>query len=272
MSASIMPNRRRTIRIPTFPHGARASAAVAMLPVISLLAVLLLMYNPANAAAPQKDDLASVVTQIEAAYRNTTSLQTDFVQTTHYEGFDTPYISKGRLSIRRPSKMRWDYKEPSHHQIYVNGDTVIYFVPEHRQAIRSTLDREVHTPVPLMLLAGAASLSEQFSIAWENTAGKSDGAYLLRLTGKGAGAPLAPMTIEAAADTFLIRRVILHDPSGAQTTFDFSHLALNVGLDDTLFVFTPPEGIEVVDAPPLLPPNAGEPKSELPVTPLRPQE
>jgi outer membrane lipoprotein carrier protein len=225
----------------------------------------------ALAAESPKNDLASVVKQIEAAYRNTKELQTDFVQTTQYPDFDTPYVSKGRLYIRRPDKMRWDYKEPSHHQIYVNGDTVIYMVPEHHQAIRSTMDREIHTPVPLMLLAGAATLSEQFAIAWEGAPGKANGAYRLHLTGKGAGASLAPMTIEAAADTFLIRRVILHDPSGAETSFDFSHLTLNGGLDDTLFVFTPPAGIEVVDAPPLLPPNAA-PKSELPVTPLRPQE
>jgi len=237
-----------------------------------LAAGLLSMRGMAAAAEPQHDDLSSVVRQIEAAYRNTRELQTDFVQTTQYEGFDTPYISKGRLSIRRPDRMRWDYKEPSHHQIYVNGDTVIYLVPEHQQAIRSSMDREVHTPVPLMLLAGAATLSEQFSIAWDGAPGKRAGAYSLRLTGKGAGASLAPMTIEAAADTFLIRRVILHDPSGAETSFEFSHLALNGGLDDSLFVFTPPAGIEVVDAPPLLPPNAGEPKSELPGPPMRPTE
>ncbi|HUJ79488.1 MAG TPA: outer membrane lipoprotein carrier protein LolA [Nitrospiria bacterium] len=226
----------------------------------------------AAAAGPQNDDLASVVKRIEAAYRNTKELQTDFVQTTQYQGFETPYISKGRLYIRRPDKMRWDYREPSTHQIYVNGDTVIYLVPEHQQAIRSSMDREVHTPVPLMLLAGAATLSEQFNIVWEGAPGKTKGAYRLRLTGKGAGASLAPITIEAAADTFLIRRAVLHDPSGAETTFDFSHLQLNGGLDDKLFVFTPPAGIEVVDAPPLLPPNAAEPKSGLPGPPMRPPD
>jgi len=274
MLIQIMPLRQQASHFPhcTCPHHGRRGAAAAtavMQSVIGLLALLLLMCHPADAA--QQDDLSSVVKQIETAYRNTKELQTDFVQTTQYEGFDTPYISKGRLFIRRPDKMRWDYREPSHHQIYVNGDTVIYMVPEHHQAIRSTMDREVHTPVPLMLLAGAAALSEQFSIAWDGAPGKTDGAYRLRLTGKGAGAPLAPMTIETSTDTFLIRRVILHDPSGAQTTFEFSHLTLNGGLDDTLFVFTPPSGIEVVDAPPLLPPGA-EPKSELPGPPMRPKE
>lgn len=222
-------------------------------------------FSGAGAAAPadpKADDLSSVVKQIETAYRNTKELQADFIQNTHYEGFTQPYISKGRLSIRRPDKMRWDYKEPSKHQIYVNGGEVIYYVPEHMQAIRSTMDREVQSPVPLMLLAGAATLSEQFAIAWDGPPGRKDAAYRLRLTGQGATAALAPMTIEAAADTFLIRRVVLHDPSGANTTFDFSHLKLNAGLDDALFVFTPPAGVDVVDAPPLLP-QGKEPKDEI---------
>lgn len=255
-----------------FPHRRTRLLTAAALLTTALLAVWS-PADPAQAAAPQKNDLSSIVTQIEAAYRNTKELQTDFVQTTQYEGFDAPYISKGRLSIRRPDRMRWDYREPSHHQIYVNGDTVIYLVPEHQQAIRTTMDREVHTPVPLMLLADTAELSKQFSIAWAiMKAGPTKGVYQLRLTGKGAAAALAPMTIAVDAGSFLIKKVILHDPSGAQTTFEFSHLTLNGGLDDTLFVFTPPAGIEVVDAPPLLPPNASEPKSELPVTPMRPQE
>jgi outer membrane lipoprotein carrier protein len=213
-------------------------------------------------ADPKADDLASIVKQIETAYRNTKELQADFVQTTHYEGFSQPYVSKGRLSVRRPEQMRWDYREPSKHQIYVNGGEVIYFVPEHQQAIRSSMDREVQSPVPLMLLAGAATLSEQFAIAWDGQPGKKDGAYHLRLTGQGATAALAPLTIEAAADTFLIRRVILHDPSGASTSFDFSHLKLNGKLDNAIFTFTPPAGVDVVDTPPLMP-QGNEPKDEL---------
>jgi len=230
--------------------------------VAALLAVGLA--GIAESAGPATDDLASVVSRIEAAYRNTKELQADFVQTTHYEGFSTPYISKGRLSIRRPALMRWSYSEPSHHQIFVNGDTVIYFVPEHQQAIRSTMDREVQSPVPLMLLADVAALSKQFSINWAaGTEGPAKGRYRLTLTGKEAAAALAPMTIAVDAGTHLIQTVTLHDPSGAETTYEFSHLTLNTKLDDALFVFTPPPGVDVVDAPPLLSPNAPEPKSEL---------
>ncbi len=244
----------------------RRRVTAVLLASMALPAAAGLFESTAAAASPpqpQANDLSSVVKQIETAYRKTNQLQADFIQTTRYEGFSNPYISKGRLSIRRPERMRWDYSEPSHHQIYVNGDTVIYFVPEHQQAIRSTMDREVQSPVPLMLLAGVGTLSEQFSVAWDGPPGETAGAYRLRLTGKGSGASLAPMTIEATTGTFLIRRVILHDPSGAETSFDFSHLKQNGSLDDALFVFTPPAGVDVVDAPPLLPPAASEPKSEL---------
>ena len=213
-------------------------------------------------AAVSTDDVAAVVSRIEAAYRKANDLQSDFTQTTKYEGFPTPAISKGRLLIRRPGQMRWDYREPSRHQIYVNGDEVIYLVPEHQQAIRSTMAREAQSPMPLMLLAGAATLSEQFSIAWDGPAGAADGRYRLRLTAKQA-ASIAPLTIEANSGNFLIRRVTLHDPSGAETTFDFSGIKLNSGLDAGLFTFTPPAGVEIVDAPPLLPEGASVPKDQL---------
>ncbi|MEW6325777.1 MAG: DUF2092 domain-containing protein, partial [Nitrospirota bacterium] len=69
--------------------------------------------------------------------------------------------------------------------------------------------------------------------------------------------------VEADAKSFLIRRVTLHDPSGAQTTFEFTNIKLNKGLDDRVFAFTPPEGVEIVDAPPLMPQGV-EPKGDLP--------
>jgi outer membrane lipoprotein carrier protein len=247
----------------------RTSIRIAVLFTAWLLAPGFL---PAAAAAPNNppnnpNDVTAVVGRIEAAYRKAKDVQSDFTQTTQYEGFPTPMISKGRLSIRRPGQMRWDYREPSRHQIYVNGDEVIYFVPEHRQAIRSTMDREVQSPVPLMLLAGAAVLSEQFAVAWEGPPGSAGGRYRLRLTGKHSAASIAPLTIETDANDALIRRVTLHDPSGAVTTFEFSGITLNSGLADGLFTFSPPAGIDVVDAPPLLSPTAPEPRSELPAAP-----
>jgi outer membrane lipoprotein carrier protein len=230
------------------PHG-RSLQLIAI--IAAVLAVAL--WRPAAGAADSTAELSRVVGRIEAAHRQAKELQTEFVQTTTYEGFATPYVSKGRLSVQRPGKMRWDYREPSHHQIYVNDHEVIYFVPEHQQAIRSSMDREIQSPIPLMLLAGAATLSEQFTIDWADTPGVAHGRYRFRLAGKGEAAALAPLTIEVDAGDFLIRRVILHDPSGAETIFDFTQTKINSGLDAALFVFTPPAGIDVVDAPPLLP-------------------
>ena len=229
-----------------------------------LIFLLLALVGPltAHAASPGSDEVAAVAGRIEAAYRDITDLQTDFTQTTHYEGFPTPSISKGRLSIRRPDQMHWDYREPSHHQIYVHGDEVLYYVPEHGQAIRSSMDREAGSTVPLTLLAGASKLTEQFALAWEGPPGAANGRYRLQLRVKGSP-HMPPLTIEADAKSFLIRRVTLHDPSGAETTFEFADNTINTGLKPEAFVFTPPAGVEIVDAPPLLPPTAMPPKDEL---------
>jgi outer membrane lipoprotein carrier protein len=217
-----------------------------------ILATTVAGFVPGGTAAAADTDLASVVGKIEAAYQAIRNLKAAFTQETAYEGFGKPFTSKGVLYIQRPGQMRWDYREPSRHQIYVNGNEVIYVVPEHQQAIRSTMDREVGSSVPLGLLSGAARLSEEFSVAWDADIDAGEGHHRLRLTGKSKTAGLAPISIEVN-DRFLIRHVTLQDPSGAKTTFEFSDLILNKGLDAGLFTFTPSPGIELVDAPPLLP-------------------
>src|SRR6185295_11132212 len=80
------------------------------------------------------------------------------------EGFANPMTFKGRLYLKRPGKLRWDYSQPTKQQVYVNDNKVWVYVPEHQQAVISSLAEENDSQLPIHLLSWAAELEREFEV------------------------------------------------------------------------------------------------------------
>lgn len=196
----------------------------------------------------------SIVAGIQARYEQTHDLKAEFSQLTSFQGFTALAASRGRFAFKRPGQFRWDYTEPHQQQIIVNGETVLYYVPEHRQVIKTTLSRGTDTQVPIRLLAGASRLARDFEIR------PLDGTpYRLRLVpkspkspessaeGAGEGQGAGAFEVEVDPATSYITAVTLRAVNGATTTFRFTGLQPNRGLADGLFSFAVPDGAELIE-------------------------
>ena len=101
--------------------------------------------SPAWAADGPIDEKAlqevrEVVKQLQARYEKTKDLQADFSQKTKIEGFERPVTSAGKVYIKKPGRLRWDYLDPATEQIYVNQEDVKVYVPEHKQVLVGKTD------------------------------------------------------------------------------------------------------------------------------------
>ncbi len=195
-----------------------------------------------------------VVRQIEARYEKTKDLQADFVQKTRIEGFERPVTSSGKVYLKKPGRLRWDYLDPATEEIYVNQDDVRVYVPEHKQVLVGKLTTMAASKAPLELLQGASRLEESFEI--EPTVGKERGVGGVRLLtlvpkAKEQETPrnLQRIVVEVFPKTYFIRTIALHEISGNVATFEFSSLKPNVGLGKEVFEFKAPPDVEVVKAP-----------------------
>lgn len=195
-----------------------------------------------------------VVKQLQARYERTKDLQADFSQKTKIEGFERPVMSAGKVYIKKPGRLRWDYLDPASEQIYVNQDDVKMYVPEHKQVLVGKLTQMAASKAPLELLQGAAKLDESFNI--EPTTGSARGAGgipLITLTPKDkqseATQNLQKIVVEVFPKTYFIRTVSLYEISGNVAVFEFSNLKPNVGLGNELFDLKTPPDTEVVRAP-----------------------
>jgi outer membrane lipoprotein carrier protein len=233
-----------------------------------MVAFILCVFGPAMwAAGPSQKGWAAdqgqvlaevwtVVKKLQARYRKTKDLQADFTQSTRIEGFATPLTSSGRVYIKKPGKLRWDYREPSVEEIYVNEDTVNIYVPEHQQVLVGDLTKMTASRAPLQLLQGMANLEEQFTVVPTDGAARGAGGLalvtLLPKPGEhGSDQNRRKIVLEVQPKTYFLKTVSIHDATGNVSTFAFSNLRPNTGLSDNVFRFRVPPGVEVVKAPEL---------------------
>jgi outer membrane lipoprotein carrier protein len=201
-----------------------------------------------------RKEVRDVMKRLQARYEKTKDLQADFTQKTTIEGFERPMTSSGKVYIKKPGRLRWNYLDPSTEDIYVDRDDVKVYVPEHKQVLVGKLTHMAASRAPLELLQGAAKLDASFDA--EPTPGKSRGVGGIRLVtlvpksreGEVHGA-MQKIVVEVFPKTYFIRSLSLYEISGNVSNFEFSSLQSNIGLDDDLFVPKFPPDVEVVKAP-----------------------
>ncbi|MGE0277277.1 MAG: outer membrane lipoprotein carrier protein LolA [Nitrospiraceae bacterium] len=203
-------------------------------------------------------EVAEIIQKIQARYEKTKDLQAEFTQKTRIEGFATPVVSSGRFYIKKPGLLRWDYREPSIQEIYVNKDDVRMYVPEHKQVLVGKLTHMAASQAPLQLLQGVGRIDEEFDVQPTGQERGAGGIRRMTLTPKqGRSEPdraVQRIVIEVQPKTYFLRTIALHEVTGNVATFEFIDLKSNSGLPDDLFEFKMPADVEVVKAPVLSPP------------------
>jgi len=160
-------------------------------------------------------EVREVVKQLQARYEKTKDLQADFTQKTTIEGFERPITSSGKVYIKKPGRLRWNYLDPSVEDIYVNRDDIKVYVPEHKQVLVGKLTQMAASKDPLELLQGAAKLEESFDIEPTPGMGRGVGGIrLLTLLPKSrqgeAGRSLQRIVLEVFPKTYFIRTISLY--------------------------------------------------------------
>jgi outer membrane lipoprotein carrier protein len=211
-------------------------------PIVGLQAVVAVMLASsalANAPAPESAD--SLARRVEERHRRAADLTARFTQTYRSGLLGREVVERGVLSLKRPGRMRWEYRDPEKKVFVSDGKTFYFYVPADKQVIvRSQADER---NLPSMLLAGRGDLLNHFEVAREPTSSPS-GARL-RLVPRRADPEIGRLFLDVDQDA-RIRVIEVEDAQGNLSRFAFDDIRENVGLPDRIFEFEVPKGVEVV--------------------------
>ena len=200
---------------------------------------------PAVAAAePSALELAQALQRKYDAIRG---FATDFVHTYRGGVLNTQLTERGRLLVKKPGKMRWEYTAPEKKLFVSDGVKIYSYVPEDKQVIVSDVPSGDRLTTPVLFLAGRGNLTRDFNPSFTDLPpGAAPGSRALKLLPKTAQADYDWLVVVVDAVTLGLRGLVFGDPQGGTSTFSFTNLKENAGLTDKDFDFKIPRGVDVV--------------------------
>jgi len=190
--------------------------------------------------------LDEIIDRVQDRYEKTGNFQADFTQTSILNTVKQKQVSKGRVFIKKPGMMRWEYKEPEAQFIISDGKVIWFYVPIDKQVMISNVTGDIDSHSPNIFLAGSGKLRNIFNIGLESEGGISQYQYLLRLIPKKSQPNMTKLVIGVNSEDFKIEMSTIYDIYGNQTIISFSSIEINKELSDDIFHFEVPQDVRVV--------------------------
>ncbi len=205
--------------------------------------VLVLFSGSAQAAPPPS--LEQVVNKIQQQYEKMQDLEADFVQESYNKTLQKAQKAGGKLYMKKPGLMHWDYQNPEEQIIVADGKYFWWYTVQTKQVVRQKADQALSSNLAMAFMGGMGKMQKDFKIEFASPPQQGKG-FELKLVPARPQASVSHLLLTVDAVHYRTRRLVLQDFYGNITTLNFSQIKINQGLDETLFQFIPPPGVELI--------------------------
>lgn len=198
------------------------------------------------AAATVAPDVKTLAQAVDAHYNHLRSLEAEFTEI--YRGAGMERTETGTLWLKKPGKMRWEYRSPREKLFVSDGKDAWFYVPDDRQARKTAAKKLDDVRSPLAFLLGKTKLEKELqglSLASDVIASQPGG-IVLRGVPQSLADRVSEILLEVTAD-HRIARIVIQEADGAATEYDFRDIKEDVAIGDGRFDFRPPAGTETVE-------------------------
>ena len=188
----------------------------------------------------------SIASAVDRRYNHLQTLQTDFTEI--YRGAGMERTESGTLWLKKPGKMRWQYRSPREKLFVSDGKSAWFYVPGEPQVRRTPVRQLDDLRSPLAFLLGKTKLEKELSglsVAPDVTP-LTSGNVVLRGVPRALADQVNQVLIEVTPASW-IDRIILEETDGSSTEFRFHGQTEDGKMDDQSFRFAVPPGVEVMD-------------------------
>ena len=198
------------------------------------------------------NSLDSVVVNIQKSYDAIKDFKATFVQESVVKSWNAQQVQKaeGIVCFKKEGKMFWDYRDPTPQQIISNGKMIWFYEPEDEQVTVTEVTDGLQSQISADLLNGKAQLTRDFKVREITTeADGQTGIIVLELVPRSSQQNLSKIIMRLNKENFRIYQTEVFDLFENLTRITFSQIEIDTNLDDSLFTFTPPSGVEILSPP-----------------------
>jgi outer membrane lipoprotein carrier protein len=221
-----------------------------MMVMIRRAAALLLVALGVSAGG-LTEDVHTIAQAVDAHYNHLRTLQAEFTEVYRGSGMErtesgTLWLAKG--GMKKPGKMRWEYRSPREKLFVSDGRDAWFYVPGDRQARKTEARKLEDVRSPLAFLLGKSKLEKELqglSLA-PDVAPLGAGDVVLRGVPQAMADRVSEILLEVTPE-HQISRIVIAEVDGSATEYRFSGQKENVEIPEGRFEFRPPAGVETVE-------------------------
>jgi len=196
-------------------------------------------------------DVEREVKKLEQAYESFKDMQAGFKQETTSGAVAVVQHAAGRVFFKKKGKMLWKYETPEEQLIFLDGKTLWFYLPAEKQAMKNNFST-VPQHIVGDLFRGRIDILAKFKACFAARGPQeTTEQIMLELAPIEPDPTLSKIVLWIDPTNYMVRRTVMLDAFGNRTELIFQDIVVDQGLPDTLFVFTPPHGVDVFEPPQL---------------------
>jgi outer membrane lipoprotein carrier protein len=211
----------------------------------SVPAALLLLFGGVHLQS-QAASASTTAHAVDEHYNHLKTFKAAFTEI--YQGDGISRTESGTLWLKKPSRMRWEYHVPREKLFLIDSKTAYFYVTGDRQAKKTPAKDLDDLRSPLRYLLGKTKLEKELeglSLAPDLTPLQA-GDVVMRGVPKIMRDRVSEVVLEVSP-SHQIHRIVIHGVDSTITDFRFSQIEENVPVQDSLFRFTPPPGVDTIE-------------------------
>src|SRR3984957_12213916 len=206
----------------------------------------IMLCGTTTAAAGLAVDVKTLAAAVDAHYNHLRSLEAEFTEL--YRGSGMERTETGTPWLKKPGKMRWEYRSPREKLFVSDGKDAWFYVPDDRQARKTAAKKLEDVRSPLAFMLGKTKLEKELqglSLA-PDVLPMQAGNIVLRGVPQALADRVSEILLEITPE-HEITRIVIQEVDGAATEYRFGEIKENVAIADGRFQFKPPAGTETVE-------------------------
>jgi len=191
-------------------------------------------------------DVHAIADAVDRHYNHLRTLQCEFTEI--YTGAGMERTESGTLWLKKPGKMRWEYRSPREKLFVSDGKDAWFYVPGEHQVRRTPVRQLDDLRSPLAFLLGKTRLERELtglSLA-QDVKPLAPGNVILRGVPKTMADRVSQVLLEITPGSW-ISRISIQEVDGSATEYRFGDPKEDVSIADQRFQFTVPDGVEIID-------------------------
>jgi outer membrane lipoprotein carrier protein len=202
---------------------------------------------PATGSCGDDAVIDAIVAGVEARY-NVAGFTADFEQESILKAMQVTDTASGRLMIRQPGKMRWEYVTPEPQTIITDGNDLWVHRPEENQVLVGKAPALFGEGKGAGFLSNIKMVRKSFQVTLEPE--ESAARYRLRLVPNKATVDLTAVNLKIDKQTFDLVEIATFNVYGDETRIQLKNIDFGAPPAESLFRFEVPAGADILEMNP----------------------